>query len=58
MKFTAFDEMVPSESQPERTHRIAGWIFCDCTGFATHGYCKHLRRKMAELLAPKAKVSA
>lgn len=55
MKDLRFDELVASESIPVRQYRISGELRCTCTGFASHGLCKHLRRKVGDLLAPKAK---
>jgi hypothetical protein len=52
MRSIAFTDCVPSDSRPGRAYRIAGSLSCECAGFATHGRCKHLRRKVDALLAP------
>lgn len=50
-----FDEVVPSDRDPRRTYHVRGALACECTGFVTHGYCKHIRRIVDELLSPRRK---
>jgi len=55
MNIVTFTEDVASDTRPGRTYRITGELSCACAGFATHGRCKHLRRKVNTLLAPTPK---
>jgi len=58
MKAVVFDERIPSDRRPDRAYRVTGSLSCECTGFGTYGYCKHLRRYLDSLMAPSRKARA
>lgn len=52
VKNVTFDQLVPSSTRSWRSYRITGSLSCECTGFGTHGHCKHLRHALEVMMAP------
>lgn len=57
MNYVHREEQVPSEHRPDHAYRVSATLSCECPGFFTHGYCKHLRAFTASMLAPRSKAA-